>query len=133
MINNRVFINEQGLIEIIVDGDQTVESVQAMADEALRMSLEQRNAGKRALILDNLLHMGNVPPEARRRVVELVKSMDYEKLAMVGKGTILRLGTNLMLQATSKGNRVKYFEDYDKAVLWLKLEQIPNDKNSRAT
>jgi hypothetical protein len=122
MTNNRVFINEHDLIEIVVDGDQTVKSVQAMADKALQLASEQRKVGKRPLILDNLLHMGTVPPEARKRVVELAKSMEYDKLAMVGKGTVLRLGTNLMLQATGKGSRVKYFENYDKAVLWLKFE-----------
>jgi UDP-N-acetylmuramyl pentapeptide synthase len=93
-----------------------------MADKALQLASEQRKVGKRPLILDNLLHMGTVPPEARKRVVELAKSMEYDRLAMVGKGTVLRLGTNLMLQATGKGSRVKYFENYDKAVLWLKFE-----------
>ena len=120
MGNNRVFINEHDLVEIIVSGDQTVNSVQTMADKAQQLGMRQRQAGKGALVLDNLLGMGNVPPKARQRVVELAKTMDYDKLAMVGKGTVLRLGTNLMLQATGKGQRVRYFEDYDKAVEWLK-------------
>lgn len=124
-MSNRVFINEHELVEIIVDGDQTVASVEAMADKALQFGRKQRKAGKRALILDNLLLMGAVPPEARRRVVELAKSMDYDKLAMVGKGTVLRLGTNLMLQATGKGSRVRYFEDYDRAVAWLQAINSP--------
>lgn len=120
MHNNKVFINKDGLVEIQVIGDQTVESVQAMGAEALRLALEQRAAGKRALIFDNLLQMGqNVPPEARKVVVELIKSYDYDKLAMLGKGSVLRFGANLMLQATGKGARVKYFDDQEKCVAWL--------------
>ena len=67
---NRVFITDNDLVEIIVNGDQTFASVQVMGDEALRLSLKQRKAGKRALILDNLLQMGAVPPEARKLVVD---------------------------------------------------------------
>lgn len=120
MNNNRVFVNDHGLVEIIVNGDQTVESVQAMAEAAERLGAGKRKTGQPVLVLDNLLLMGAVPPEARRRVVELAKTIEYDKLAMVGKGRVLRLGTNLMMQAIGKGNRVKYFESYDQAIIWLK-------------
>lgn len=116
---NKVFINSDGIVEILVVGDQTVESVRAMGQQALELSKHQRSKDKPALILDNLLQIGVVPPEARRLVVELVKSTDYDKLAMLGSDRLLRLGANLMLQATGKGQRVKYFEDRDKCVAWL--------------
>jgi hypothetical protein len=119
MKKNKVFINDQGIVEIHVVGDQTVESVQAMGDEALQLARTQRKAGKPALLLDNLLEMGSVPAEARRLVVDLIKSDDYNKLAMLGKGHVLRFGANLMLQATGKGGRVRYFEDEPKCTAWL--------------
>jgi len=116
---NRIFINEQGIIEILVVGDQTVESVQAMGDTATALARKQAAAGRPALLLDNLLQMGTVPAEARKLVVDLIKSTDYDKLAMLGTDPVLRFGANLMLQATGKGARVKYFEDRDKCVAWL--------------
>jgi UDP-N-acetylmuramyl pentapeptide synthase len=116
---NRVFLNERGIVEIHVVGDQTMASVQAMGDEALRLAEKQRQAGKPALILDNLLQMGLVPPEGRKLVVDLIKSNNYDRLAMLGKGRLLRLGANLMLQATGKGNRVKYFEELSTCETWL--------------
>lgn len=119
MQSNRVFINKQGIIEIQVIGDQTVESVQAMGDECIRLAREQQAEGKPALILDNLLEMGSVPTEARRRVAELVKSNDYDRLAMLGHDTVLRFGANLILQATGKGSKVKYFEDREACTRWL--------------
>jgi hypothetical protein len=63
--------------------------------------------------------MGAVPAEARKLVVELVKSNDYDKLAMLGNNAILRFGANLILQATGKGAQVKYFEDREACVAWL--------------
>jgi hypothetical protein len=119
MTKNKVFINTDGVVEIHVIGAQTVESVQAMGEQALKLSLQQREAGKPALILDNLLQMGNVPPEARKTVVDLVKSTDYDKLAMLGSGGPLKFGANLMLQATRRGTRVKYFDDRKKCDAWL--------------
>jgi UDP-N-acetylmuramyl pentapeptide synthase len=116
---NRVFLNDRGIVEIHVVGDQTMASVQAMGDEALRLAEKQRQAGKPALILDNLLQMGLVPPEGRKLVVDLIKSNNYDRLAMLGKGRLLRLGANLMLQATGKGNRVKYFEELSTCETWL--------------
>lgn len=119
MHTNKVFINDDGIVEIMVVGNQTVESVQAMGDKAIALAEAQRAAGKSSVILDNLLLMGMVPPEARKLVVDLIKSNEYDKLAMLGSDAILRFGANLMLQATGKGSRVKYFEDRDKCVAWL--------------
>ena len=116
---NSVFINEHGVVEIHVVGDQTVASIQAMGDQALQLAEKQRKAGKPALILDNILQIGIVPPEGRKLVVDLIKSTGYERLAMLGKGHMLRLGANLMLQATGKGSRVKYFEDLASCEAWL--------------
>lgn len=119
MQRNRVFINKAGLVEIQVVGDQTVGSVKNMADQALVLCQAQRMAGKPALILDNLQEIGSVPAETRKLVVELVKSTEYDRLAMLGSDTLIRLGANLMLQATGKGKRVKYFDDRTKCVTWL--------------
>jgi len=119
MQNNQVFVTEQGIVEIQVVGDQTVASVQAMGDKALELGETQRVAGKPVILLDNLLRMGSVPAEARKLVVELIKSNEYDKLAMLGADPVLRFGANLMLQATGKGKRVKYFEDREACVAWL--------------
>lgn len=117
---NEVIITENGIIEIFVRGDQTVTSVQAMGEAALRLGAEQRACHGRALVLDNLLEMGNVPADTRRQVAQLVKSADFDKLAMLGSGALMKLGANLILQATSRGNCVKYFDNRDEAVAWLK-------------
>ncbi len=119
MSANKVFINHRNIVEIIVTGDQTEASVRAMADDAYQLCAQLRAQQKPALILDNLLAMGNVPPEARALVVDLIRSDQFDKLAMVGSDTLLRFGANLMLQATGKGSRVKYFDSYDSASDWL--------------
>jgi hypothetical protein len=125
---NKVYLNKHNCIEILVNGDQTAETVQIMADQAVKLGNVQRAAGNPVLILDNLTQIGAVPPDARKRVVELAKSLQYDKLAMLGKGTAIRLGANLMLQAIGKGRRVKYFDNYDKAIEWLQNNASAQDK-----
>lgn len=119
-MNNKVFINKHGIVEIKVCGDQTVASVQVMGDEAVRLAAALRDKKQPALILDNLLEIGSVPVQARRRVAELVKSSAYDKLAMLGTGTLLKLGANLILQASGRGKYVRYFDSRTAAITWLK-------------
>ena len=103
-----------------MNGDQTVASVQAMGEEAIRLGVEMRATRKPALILDNLMQMKMVPPEAREMVVKFVRSSDYDRLAMLGSGALLKLGANLLLQATGRGKCVRYFDDRNEAIRWLK-------------
>ena len=119
---NKVYINDHGFIEIEVIGEQTVDSVEAMADRAEALAQDEREHGNRALVLDNLLRMGKVPKNARKKVVERAKTGGYDKLAMLGKDPLLRFAANLMLRAIGRSGKVRYFEDYSQAVDWLKSE-----------
>lgn len=119
MRQNHVFINDQGIIEIHVVDDQTTDTVQKTVERAREFAAEIRAEGKKVLVIDNLLRMGSIPTEARKLTVELIKHSDFDKFTMMGSGTLLRLGSNLMLQATGKGNQVKYFEDLKKCTAWL--------------
>ena len=119
---NEVYINKRGIIEIKVRGDLTVASVQAMGDEALRLARQLRKSKKKALVLDNLLEIGDVPAEARRRVADLVRSSDYDRLAMLGSGTLLKLGANLIMHATRRDKSVRYFDSRTDAIRWLEAE-----------
>lgn len=120
MEKNKVYLTSEQIVEILVIGDQDVGSIEEMGRQAYALCQQQRSKGQRALILDNLLLIGAVPPEGRSKVVELIKSTEYDRLAMVGNGSLIRLGANLMLQATGKGSKVKYFDSRDKAIEWLK-------------
>ena len=117
---NKVILNHDGIIEILTTGPQTVASIETMGREADMMITQQKAAGKPALILDNLLELGPVEADGRKMVVELAKRLDYDRAAMLGKGGMMRLGTNLMLRAVGQSFRVRYFDDRTKAVAWLK-------------
>ena len=119
MTNNRVFLNNEDIIEIQAIGPQNSESVEAMGRDVDSLLTEQKKVGKPGLVLDNLLELGAVDAEARKLVVELGKRLDYDRLAMLGKGGIMRLGTNLMLRATGQSYRLRYFDNREQATKWL--------------
>lgn len=118
--SNKVYLDDQQIIVIEVVGDQDVTSVEQMGRHTDTLITELRSTGKPALVLDNLLQMGNVGTEARNLVVELGRQLDYDKLAMLGKGGLMRFGTNLMLRATGRYSKAHYFDDETAARKWLK-------------
>ena len=119
----KVFLNNDDVIEVLVIGDQNVASVELMGRQIDTLLTELKARGKPGLVLDDLLQIGRVDADARKLVVELGKRLDYDRLAMVGKGGIMRFGTNLMLRATGRGYKIKYFDDRDLAMTWLLQEE----------
>jgi hypothetical protein len=120
-MQNKVYSDDQGVIVIEVIGDQTVESVEQMGREVQSLITEKRGAGKPVLLLDDLSQMGKVGPDARKKVVQLASDFDYDRGAMTGKGGgVMRFGTNLMLRATGRGYRLRYYEKATDAREWLR-------------
>jgi hypothetical protein len=120
-MTNKVFLNPDDIIEIEVVGDQTLDSVERMGRQASGLLSELRSLGKPCRVLDNLLQMGKVDAPARRLVVELSRQLDYDKLAMLGKGGgIMRFGTNLMLRASGRSYKIRYYDDRIQALSWLR-------------
>jgi hypothetical protein len=124
MADNRVFLNQDGIIEIMVVGAQNATSIETMGREADALVTQMKAVGKPCLILDNLLQIGPVDAQGRKLVVDLAKRIDYDRAAMLGKGGVMRLGANLMLRAVGQAYRVRYFDDRDQAIKWLK-EKLP--------
>lgn len=121
MQNEVVLKND--IIHIYVIGDQTAASVAAMGKDIVRLLKKLKTQGKPGLVLDDITLLGNTDIQARRAVVDLAKTLPYKKTAMLGDGSVLmRVGTNLMLKAMGKGDSVRYFENRDLAIAWLRAE-----------
>lgn len=124
MAKNKVFLNPQGIIEIEVIGDQNAASVELMGRAISVLIVELKGKSKPVLILDDLFQMGEVDSAGRKLVVDFAKRLDYTRLAMVGKGGVLRIGANLMLRATGKGDTIRYFNDRQAAIEWLQVAPL---------
>ena len=116
---NKVFINEQDIVECHVIGDQTYESVQTMGSQIETLFSQLSQQHKARLALDDVTQIGQAPPEARNKVVELAKSLPYDRLAMLGSSGVIRFGANLIIRASGRANRLRYFTDRAQAIAWL--------------
>jgi hypothetical protein len=122
-MSNHVFTNDQNVVECLIIGNQTVQSVQSMGKELERLISELGSQHKPALVLDDISQIGQVPPAARSQVINLAKSLPYDRLAMLGKGGVIRLGANLLIRASGRGRKMKYFSDREQALAWLHAAQ----------
>ncbi len=116
---NHVYLNKDNIIEIEVIGDQNMASVELMGRQIDTIITQLKAVGKPCLLLDNLLQIGKVDADGRKLVVELAKRLDFDRAAMLGQGGIMSFGTNLMLRATGRGYKLRFFTNRDEAVKWL--------------
>lgn len=119
-MSNSVWLNDDGIIEIRVLGNQTYDTVTKMGEDAEELLASLKILGKPGLILDDITELGNTDIAARKKVASLANTLPFERVAMLGDGSVvMRVGTNLLLRAVGKGRQIRYFEDRAKAVEWL--------------
>lgn len=118
---NSVILKDD-IIEVVVEGAQTGATVDEMGKQIAALIKQLLAVGKPALVLDDVTKMTSADTGARKLVVDYSKSLPYTKLAMVGKGGLVRLGANLILQTTGRGEVARYFDKYDEAVAWLRAK-----------
>lgn len=119
---NRVYVNEDDVVELVVVGNQTVESINKMGEEAGRLGRQQWADGKPSLFLDNLFDVGKVGPSGMRTVIHLGKTLKYDKLAMVSNKRAIIATSNVVLRAIGKLGEVRFFDNREDAVKWLKQD-----------
>jgi len=116
---NKVYVDDEGILQIWVVGDQTAESVREMGEKLSLYAAQLRSQGRPVLVLDNLKAMGNTTSEARKEVARIARSLDFDRAVMVGDGSaVMRLGTNLMLRAIGRSN-ARYYSALEPAQAWL--------------
>lgn len=119
MADNKVFFKDKDIVEIQVVGDQDEETITQMGRDVSILLAKQRTEGRKCLVLDDLLRIGEVTAEGRQKVVNLGKSLDYDRLAMVGGNALLRISANLMLHAVGRAGKIRYFQNREGALRWL--------------
>ncbi|MDB5179329.1 MAG: hypothetical protein JWN01_1272 [Patescibacteria group bacterium] len=116
---NKVYLDNDGLLQIWVIGDQTAESVREMGEKASIYSAQLRSQGRPVLVLDNLIKMGGTTSGARKEVARIARTLDFDRAVMVGDSSaLMRYGTNLMLRAIGRGN-TRYMSNLAVARHWL--------------
>lgn len=121
-MTNQVFIDGDGFIRNLHVGDQTKESVSAMIDQLVTAARQLRAKHQPVLALIDLSRLGKHDTGARRIAADGIRTLDYDRAAAFGGSELTRHTVNLIVRASGRGDRFKYFRTEPEALAFLKAK-----------
>ena len=121
---NKISLNPDGYVEVIMDGEQTYMTIDSMRYDAVDMLGQLQKEGKPRLGLVNLTGQANYTADTNKAAMKNLESLNYEKVAMYGANTFLTEVTKAIILAMGRSENTKIFKDRESAIAWLK-EQAP--------
>lgn len=116
---NHVFLNSEGYVEATIIGDQDGMSFKRLQFDAEEM-LETLDAqGKRRLGIIDITRQGKFSTASNKAAMEILESLNYEKLAIYGGNKVLTQVVNAIILAMGKTNNTRLFKDRESAMAWL--------------
>lgn len=116
---NTNYIGEDGLIHNHYIGKQTVTSLKNAHDDLITITTSLRKKGKRVLVLTDITRLGSLTLEARMFAVDFIKDIDFDKVAIFGNYILAEQIVNVIIMASGRGYKMKYFNSEKDAKLWL--------------
>ena len=124
---NRVFLNPDGYIEVVLDGEQTYMTIDNMRYDILDFVKQLQQQKKPVLGLVDLTTDTGYTTDTNKASMQILESVNYDKVAMYGGGVILADISKAIILAMGRSNNTQVFKDRESAVSWL-LE-----KNEKST
>jgi len=124
---NRVFLNPDGYIEVVLDGEQTYMTIDNMRYDILDFVKQLQQQEKPVLGLVDLTTDTGYTTDTNKASMQILESVNYDKVAMYGGGVILADISKAIILAMGRSNNTQVFKDRESAVSWL-LE-----KNEKST
>ncbi|NBW29308.1 hypothetical protein EBR37_02925 [bacterium] len=116
---DRIFLNEEGLIEVQVEGDQTYMTFENLKPDATELLNKLQQAGKPRLGLIDISKQGKFSADSNRAAMEVLESLNYDKLAIYGGNAITTEVSKAIVLAMGKSGNTKVYQKREEAVNWL--------------
>lgn len=116
---DRIFLNEEGLIEVQVEGDQTYMTFENLKPDATELLNKLQQAGKPRLGLIDISKQGKFSADSNRAAMEVLESLNYDKLAIFGGNAITTEVSKAIVLAMGKSGNTKVYQKREEAVNWL--------------
>lgn len=121
---NHNFIGADGLIHNIYVGNQNGASLFEVEKELTELASELRHQGLKVLVFTDVLKIGKINLSARLAGVQIMKSIDFDKVAIYGPSHLEKTVVNVICQASGKSFKARYFTDERRALDWLREEYV---------
>lgn len=119
---NRIFLSKEGIIEVIIEGEQTYMTFENLRYDAQDMLSQLQKEGKKRLGAIDISKLTKFNPDSNRAAMEILESLNYDRVAIFGGGTVLTEVTKAIIMAMGKGDNTKIFSDRESAIAWLTSE-----------
>lgn len=117
---NKVFLNQDNIIEGVYDGDQTIELVKEFVDDCQRLTQELRQKNISIKFLFDFQNFGKTTVKTNNYAGSRLREMHYDKMAGFGAKPFVRYLTNFIAMATGKSATTQNFKTRAEAEAWLK-------------
>lgn len=116
---NHVFLNPDGYVEATIIGDQDGASFGRLQFDAEEMLEILDSQSKRRLGLIDITKQGKFTTESNKAAMQIMETLNYEKLAIFGGNKVLTQVVNAIILAMGKTDNTKLFKDRESALAWL--------------
>lgn len=123
---NKIFLNPDGYVEVVMDGEQSYMTIDSMKYDAVDMLSQLQNEGKPRLGLIDLTKQSNYTADTNKAAMKNLESLNYEKVAMFGANTFLTDVVKAIILAMGRSHNTQIFKDRESAVAWLKGQAEPS-------
>ena len=121
---NKISLNPDGYVEVIMDGEQSYMTIDSMRYDAVDMLGQLQSENKPRLGLVDLTKQSNYTTDTNKAAMKTLESLNYEKVALFGANTFLTDVVKAIILAMGRTETTKIFKDRESAIAWLK-EQSP--------
>lgn len=126
---NSSYLGDDGLIYCFWAGDQSSQTVNKLRGELSSMTKKLRQQGKEVLILADITSLGKCSLASRYSGVSLLKSLDYDKAAIIGNYFLFRGIVEPVFLAAGQLFKMKLFDDLSEAKSWLTINSSKNQQH----
>lgn len=116
---NKVFLNDQGLVEQVFGKRQTFRTIMATAAKLMVIVDSLPKARKNVDVLVDMAKVSSVTPDAMLAVMETMKTDHKGRAAVFGGSKIINGLASILISAAKKDKRIRIFETRAEALRWL--------------
>jgi hypothetical protein len=122
MRNVKCFIDDQDIINVVFNGDLSVESDDSLSRAVGKASAYLRAANLPAIYLSDVRHLGKMPPAVKKRAYKNIMAFDLDRRAYLSAKTgVVTAMMNMIVGVFNEGKpgQFKVFHDESSARAWL--------------
>lgn len=117
--NHSFFIKDKIFYNLYF-GNQTGKSIKKAGEEVMSIIEKLKKKNQKILILSDVSKIGDISLSARQAGLELIKEIEYDKLAICGADFVTAAIVKVIVSASGRSFKIRSFDSQKEALKWLK-------------